>query len=129
MNQKGLTETFMMISNWKNPLVSMISTKKYFSALRVTHGIIIPTCSVPAEAHAFGGWTGGYVEGQETDHKAGEVCEQVSSVRHKGQTVSNDTAWKRTQSSGELFQKYSQIYYPTRRIHLACADLVLDQDH
>ena len=36
MNRKELTKTFMMILNWKNPLVSMASTKKIqFSALRV----------------------------------------------------------------------------------------------
>ena len=29
MKQKELTKTFMMISNWKNPLVPMVYTKIY----------------------------------------------------------------------------------------------------
>ena len=31
MKRKELTKTFMMISKWKNPLVFMVFTKKYFS--------------------------------------------------------------------------------------------------
>ena len=34
MNEKELTKTFMMISNWKNPLFFMV-LKKIVSALKV----------------------------------------------------------------------------------------------
>ena len=40
MNREELTKTFMMISNWKNPLASMIYTQliqRSISGLMTTH--------------------------------------------------------------------------------------------
>lgn len=45
------------------------------------------TCSVPAEIHGFGGGAGGHPEGEEADHDAGEVGQEVGGIRQDGQAV------------------------------------------
>ena len=36
IKQNEPTKTFMIISNWKNPLVSMVDIHKYFTAVMVS---------------------------------------------------------------------------------------------
>lgn len=48
--------------------------------------------TVPTKAHLPGGWSGGHPNGEERDHKAGKVGEQVSSIRGNGETVGENSA-------------------------------------